>query len=196
MMVLFGWSRCQISLFLKFWLNFSFWNLWHEISQKSRACMENITLLPSKFAQIIIYVNMLRYETVVIKWKYVHCELGAEIFHFNLVFCCREKRKSPLNMVEKSYKNWPLWFFLIFLYFWTIKGTWKKIFYAKYRHHITRFMIFWQWQLRPSLMIKRRKKINAEKHAFSCYYPQKFIWFFGSYGVICFENCSKLNFMI
>ena len=108
----------DLSVFLNVWLNFSFWILWHEISQKSRACMENITLLPSKFAQIIIYVNMLRYETVVIKWKYVHCELGAEIFHFNLVFCCREKRKSPLNMVEKSYKNWPLWFFLFSYIFW------------------------------------------------------------------------------
>ena len=128
MMVLFGWSRCQISLFLKFWLNFSFWILWHEISQKSLACIKNTTFLPSKFTQIIIYVKILRCETVVIKWKYVHCELGAEIFHFNLVCCCREKRKSPLNMVEKSYKNWPLWFFLIFLYFLTIKGSWKKNF--------------------------------------------------------------------
>ena len=33
----------DLSVFLKFWLNFSFWILWHEISQKSWACMENIT---------------------------------------------------------------------------------------------------------------------------------------------------------
>ena len=34
----------DLSLFLKFWLNFSFWNLWHEISQKSRACAWKILL--------------------------------------------------------------------------------------------------------------------------------------------------------
>ena len=33
----------DLSVFLKFWLNFSFWILWYEIPHKSRACMENIT---------------------------------------------------------------------------------------------------------------------------------------------------------
>lgn len=107
-----------------------------------------------------------------------------------------ERRGSHHLIWWKNHTKTDHYDFFYFPIFFDDKRLLKKIFYAKYRHHITRFMIIWHWHLRPSLMIKRRKKSMQKNMHFLATYPQKFIWFFGSsYGAICFENCSKLNFI-
>ena len=107
-----------------------------------------------------------------------------------------ERRGSHHLIWWKNHTKTDHYDFFIFLYFLTIKGSWKKFLckisashHAFYDHLALASSAF-------SLMIKRRKKSMQKNMHFLATYPQKFIWFFGSsYGAICFENCSKLNFI-
>ena len=83
-----------------------------------------------------------------------------------------ERRGSHHLIWWKNHTKTDHYDFFYFPIFFDDKRLLKKIFYAKYRHHITRFMIIWHWHLRPSLMIKRRKKSMQKNMHFLATIPK------------------------
>ena len=130
-------------------------------------------LLPSKFAQIIIYVKILRCETVVIKWKYMSIVNWVQKSSTSTLCVVAERRGSHHLIWWKNHTKLTIMIFFIFLYFLTIKGSWKKFFMQNIG--ITS-RVLWSFGIGIFGLLfddKKKKKINAEKHAFSCYLSPK-----------------------
>ena len=83
-----------------------------------------------------------------------------------------ERRGSHHLIWWKNHTKTDHYDFFYFPIFFDDKRLLKKKFHAKYRHHITRFMIIWHWHLRPSLMIKRRKKSMQKNMHFLATIPK------------------------